>query len=702
MPAWQAPAVEEYSRMAQPQRPAQPRESPDAIYQRRCADFGRQRDVYSRRSYRNANLSLALIAGALACLGGWLWRGTPALLFVAGLLGAGFVVSFIHHGRVDQTLRRYTELYAINAEGLLRLLRDWDALPLRQSPESRFTRKARPGFGQLFAPFISAAAPAAPAAGAADNTRDVPSYTSDLDLLGHASLQHLLNTPTLAVGQRRLRDWLLTPAPHPVARQRQPAVAELAPLNDLRDEFALRGRLMGAPQGRSIESPYVERPYEGFLRWAEDAPWLSRRAWLLWLARTLPLVTLGLYVAQQLGLIRPPLWLIGIAASVIVTATIGRTVDDLIDAVAERQTVFATYAELFKLLGEQPFAMPALRQLQHDLSAGSVRADQQMARLGRLMALANLRGWMFFYPIQLATLWNVHVLWLLERWRRAAGARARVWLEALGDFEALAALATLAHDNPSWIFPELYDPPRHMKDSKEADQPLDPHASSCTFSKIEAVNLGHPLLPPAVCVGNAVTIGPPGTFLLVTGSNMSGKSTLLRAIGMNVVLAQAGGPVCAAALRVPPLALASSMRVQDSLEQGISYFMAELQRLKEVVDTAEQAGHAGERTPLFLLDEILHGTNTTERQIAARRIILHLLSLGATGAVSTHDLALADAPEFAVISQPVHFTEQFTRGADGLSMTFDYQLRPGIATSTNALKLMEMLGLPTEDDKVMG
>jgi len=284
---------------------------------------------------------------------------------------------------------------------------------------------------------------------------------------------------------------------------------------------------------------------------------------------------------------------------------------------------------------------------------------------------------MFFYPIQLATLWNVHVLWLLERWQRAAGAHARAWLAALGDFEALAALATLAHDNPSWIFPELVEAPA-------------PRLSAC--------GLGHPLLPPAACVGNDVTIGPPGTFLLVTGSNMSGKSTLLRAIGMNVALAQAGGPVCAAALRVPPLALASSMRVQDSLEQGISYFMAELQRLKEVVDTAAQVGHAGGRTPLFLLDAILHGTNTTERQIAARRIILHLLSLGATGAISTHDLALADAPEFAAISRSVHFTEKFTRGADGLSMTFDYQLRPGIALSTNALKLMEMIGLPSAEN----
>ncbi|MDQ2997499.1 MAG: hypothetical protein M3R61_10635, partial [Chloroflexota bacterium] len=208
--------------MSQPQRPAQPRETPHATYQRRCAEFGRQRDTYSQRSSRNANLSLVLIGGALAFLGGWLWRGTPALLWLAGLLGVGFVVSFIHHGRVDKTLRRYSELYAINAEGMLRLLRDWDALPLRQPPETQPVRKARSGFGQLFAPFILAAA--TPTAGPADPPSGLPSYASDLDLLGHASLQHLLNTPTTSVGQQRLHDWLLTPAPHPVARQRQPSV----------------------------------------------------------------------------------------------------------------------------------------------------------------------------------------------------------------------------------------------------------------------------------------------------------------------------------------------------------------------------------------------------------------------------------------------------------------------------------------------
>jgi DNA mismatch repair ATPase MutS len=266
------------------------------------------------------------------------------------------------------------------------------------------------------------------------------------------------------------------------------------------------------------------------------------------------------------------------------------------------------------------------------------------------------------------------VLWLLERWQRDAGPRARVWLAALGQIEALAAIATLLFDNPRWVFPTLWD------------QPV-----------LSAHDLGHPLLPQHVRVGNDVTLGPPGDFLLITGSNMSGKSTLLRSIGVNAVLAQAGGPVCAAEMQLGSLSLATSMRVQDSLEQGVSYFMAELQRLKLIVELAEQVRAEGSRTLLFLLDEILHGTNTTERQIAARLIIRHLLDQGATGAVSTHDLALADAPDLANNSTTVHFTEQFTRGSNGLAMHFDYKLRPGVATSTNALKLMEMIGLPVAE-----
>jgi DNA mismatch repair ATPase MutS len=268
------------------------------------------------------------------------------------------------------------------------------------------------------------------------------------------------------------------------------------------------------------------------------------------------------------------------------------------------------------------------------------------------------------------------VLWLLERWQRRNSAAVRPWLEVLGEFEALAGLATLAHDHPDWQFPML--------------TPEEP-------AQLVARKLAHPLLRPAIAVANDVQIGPAGSFLLVTGSNMSGKSTLLRSIGLNVALAQAGGPVCAAELRLPPLQLATSMRVSDSLELGVSYFMAELQRLKDIVDAAEQV-RGGPRTLLFLLDEILHGTNTAERQIAARRIIRHLLAQGAIGAVSTHDLGLAEADDLAAAGQTVHFGERLDGNGGGPLLRFDYTLRPGLAGSTNALKLMALIGLPQADE----
>jgi DNA mismatch repair ATPase MutS len=209
--------------------------------------------------------------------------------------------------------------------------------------------------------------------------------------------------------------------------------------------------------------------------------------------------------------------------------------------------------------------------------------------------------------------------------------------------------------------------------------------------------LAHPLIAPVIRVGNDVTVGPPGTLLLVTGSNMSGKSTLLRAIGLNVVLAQAGAPVCAGSLTMPLVELRTSIRLADSLERGVSLFMAELERLKQIVDTAHTPSRA--RPLLYLLDEILHGTNTAERLIAARAVLVHLVSAGAVGAVTTHDLTLAADGALATAARPVHFTEQVSGSAgDGAAgMSFDYRLRPGLATSTNALKLLALVGLSLPD-----
>ncbi|HZG67198.1 MAG TPA: hypothetical protein VEZ12_10670 [Herpetosiphonaceae bacterium] len=576
-----------------------------------------------------ANVRLGLFLGVVGCIGlGW-WRDVPSLFAAAVILAAGFLVVVVRHRRLANLRHRYDELWTINNEGLQRLRRDWNVLPLR-----------RPASVPPEHPFAA-----------------------DLDLLGHASLQHLLNTAHTPVGQVTLQDWLLNPAPPEVVRARQGVVAELAHRIDFRDELALRGREMGS----------LQSDYEAFLRWAEAPPWLVQRRWLLWAARLLPLLALGSGVLWVTGWLSAPLWVLFIFANIIITLFAGSAVDAVIDQVATRQGAFRAYGRLFGLLLGTRFEAAGLKAAQTALGEGPDAADWQMHRLQRIMIAADLRLWLLFAILQWTTLWTVHVLWLLERWQRASGVRARAWLDALGEVEALAALATLDHDHPTWTFPEIA-------------------AAAPPF--LIGWGLAHPLLKPGVVVANEVEVGPPGTFVLVTGSNMSGKSTLLRAIGVNIVLAQAGGPVNAFLLRMPPTTLATSMRVQDSLEQGVSYFLAELRRLKSVVDAAHHARVVGTCTLIFLLDEILHGTNTAERQIAARSILRHLLDLEAMGAVSTHDLQLVDTPELLRACRPVHFREIFHRGPDGPSMSFDYILRPGIAPTTNALKLMEIVGLP--------
>jgi DNA mismatch repair ATPase MutS len=294
-----------------------------------------------------------------------------------------------------------------------------------------------------------------------------------------------------------------------------------------------------------------------------------------------------------------------------------------------------------------------------------------MRSLNRILGFAELRSGaaILHFPIQAFTLWDFHVLFALERWRRRSGSHVRDWLEALADMDAASSLATARRDNPGWAMPEIQNE-----------------------RVVEAEALAHPLIADDRRVANDVRVGPPGTLLLVTGSNMSGKSTLLRAIGLNVVLAQAGGCVCATRLRLPACDVQSSIRVQDSLELGLSYFMAALARLKGVVDAAEAA--RSDRVLLYLLDEILQGTNSAERSIAVRAVARHLLDAAAIGVMTTHDLNLANEEPLKSSAALVHFTETVD---DGGNMGFDYRLRNGLATSRNALRLMQLIGISLKE-----
>lgn len=612
-------------------------DNPQTIYEQRRAQFARQRDAHDQRSRRYGNLNLLLIVALLAAIGLAIWYSASALFGLAGLLAAALVWSYVSHRRARDAAQRAGMLATINGEGLARLARDWNGLP-------------RPSLAR---------------AGDPEAVID-PSSAADLDLLGTVSLEHLLNTPGTAIGKAALRRAILNPAPPQTVRLRQAAVAELASLVDQRQEAMLQGRLLGQSGGN----------YDQFIQWAEDEPWLSQRPGLLWTARLLTLLTIGLVIAQLAGFTVFPALIAVLAVNLVMSYTVGLRAGADLDRVAARQNVFGAYAGIFDLIGSASYSSAEMLRLQGALGRGDSTAGGQLRSLARLMPLVEIRRSMFFFVVQALTLWSYHVLWLLERWQARAGQDVRGWLETLGEVETLMALGTLRHDQPGWVFPDL------VEDG---------------MARLAARGLAHPLLPSDAAVGNDVQVGPPGSFLFVSGSNMSGKSTLLRAIGVNVVLAQMGGPVCATAMQTSPLIVASSMRVQDSLDQGVSYFMAELRRLKAIVDRADQVEARQTRPLLYLLDEILQGTNTSERRVAARQVILHLLHSGAIGAVSTHDLTLADSPDLAAASVPVHLTESFTDGVNGPSMTFDYTLRPGIATSTNALKLMALVGLPLAD-----
>jgi len=549
----------------------------------------------------------------------------------AWLLMAGAVVAFVivvaRHRAARLHLRRAQLMADFNREGIARVERRWSDLPRPFSPP-------------------------------VPRNHD---YADDLDLHGHASLVHLAGICGTAPGRSTLWSWLLAPADPETIALRQEAVREMAGAFDFRDRIAAEARLMNGNSMADVED---------FLRWCESPDSLSGRTWLRTAAILLPPVNLAAIILYSLGMVPTAALAWPLLLSALVMAPAWKAISRACSEADDGESGVRHYGSLLGLLADAPLDSRYAADLRQRLGAGRRPAHREIATLRRLLDMAEARrSPLFHVPLALVLLWDVHVLAALERWKQRSGARVRTWLDVVGETEALAALAALAADHPDWTVPTL-----------------DAEATT-----LRARALGHPLLAPELCVRNDVEVGPAGSFLLVTGSNMSGKSTLVKAVGLNVVLGQAGGPVCAEALRIPPLRVVTSIHVADSLADGVSFFMAGLQRLKQVVDAAETAGAAPGPGVLYLLDEILQGTNSAERRIAARTVLRRLLRSGAIGAVTTHDLSLADAEDLNARAVPVHLTESVGDGSEGL--TFDYRLRTGIATSTNALRLLQLTGL---------
>lgn len=602
--------------------------------------YARRRDIFAAEEQRLSGISFrfslfrgALFAAFVVCLAvilaragnpGWEWWAGAGFWFLA------FLWVIPYHDRVIRRQKREGELRKVNQEGLLRLARDWSALPLPSLPEP--------------------------------DDAERPS-ARDLNLFGRASLAQLLGTVHTPPGKTALADWLLHPAPPEEIARRQEAVAELAPGIDPRQQLEVRAR--------PLETARLD--VEPFLQWAEGGPWLLRRPGLIWLFRLMTVLTPVLGLAAFLPTVPVSPFLLLATINISLGYLLGKRTFGTFDRVEARAGDFQRYAEALEAIAGQPYAAGELRRISGELTHRDRPAHAWMAILGRRVDLSDVRHSAYLHTLlQAIFLWDFHALLRLEQWQRDAGPQARGWLAALGRFEALAALAGLKFEQPGWCFPVV----------------------DAAADRFAAQALGHPLIPDGQRVSNDVEIGPAGTFLLVTGSNMSGKSTLLRSIGVNAVLAQAGGPVAAAALRLPPVTLATSILVEDSLAEGVSFFMAELRRIQKIVAAADRS-HAEGRPLLYLLDEVLRGTNSYERQVAVRRVVLHLLRQGAIGAVSTHDLQLAEVEDLKPVCVPVHFRETLHPGGNP-PMTFDYAMRPGVATTVNALKLMELVGLPAE------
>ena len=556
------------------------------------------------------------------------------------LLLAAFVAQVVIHRRVRRQERWQATLRHLCAEGIARVDRAWDDLD-EMLPE----RESR-----------------------AHSVDPEHPYAHDLTVQGRASLRRLFGPVTTEPGRRTLLRWLLEPASPSVATARAQAARELA--HRLEDRLTLSAHGRHAP----VADPLA---LDRFLGWAEAEAWTLEMSWLRTAALMLPLALIAAIVLDAfMG--APPLWLLpGLGQLWVLRKVTSRLGADFANVEAMGPAL-AAYVPQLEQLVSWPMSASALRTQAERMRTHGDSAHRQLARLAKLVDTVDSRRNLVYAGLAPILMLDVHLGVRLDRWRRSNGAVARDWIEALGEVEALSGLACLTHDHPDWVFPTWDE--------------------SGPATGITAPGVGHPLLRDDECVRNDVKIGPPGSFLLVTGSNMSGKSTMLRSIGTNCVLAGVGAPVCAVEFRLPRVRVFTSMSIEDSLSQGVSLFMAQLLRVRSIVDAA-RAPAVDEGPVLYLLDEMLHGTNSAERQIAARAVLRHLLGSVAIGMVSTHDLALADAPDLAEVATRVHFRETVHREGGTTRLDFDYLMRPGLAQTSNALALLEAVGLDSLVDE---
>jgi hypothetical protein len=477
-------------------------------------------------------------------------------------------------------------------------------------------------------------------------------YANDLDLFGRGSLFELLSIARTRAGEARLARWLTSPAAPADIAARQEAVAEFSLLLDLREQLSMAGSAVAAGVH---ENELIE--------WAEAPPSL-RPPVARWIAATLTAVVVVTGVVWLSGGSEGPLQ-IALAIQVGFAWPQQRRVERALHRAAAAARDLDVLGHLLEKLERQQFSTARLRSLRQAIDSGDGLASSAIRFLHRLVELHDWQHNLIFLIVSIPFMWGTHLAWAIEAWRARHGRHIRGWLEAVAEVEALSSVSAFKFEHPRDPFPEI--------------------VTTGAAAHFDGRELGHPLLPDARCVRNDVEMNESHRLLVISGSNMSGKSTLLRTVGINAVLAQAGAPVRAASLRMSPLQIGATLRIQDSLQEGRSRFYAEITRVRKLADVSR-----GPTPLLFLLDELFHGTNSHDRLIGASGVLRSLLNRGAIGLVTTHDLALTSiARALAPRAVNVHFEDWF----DGGEIHFDYRMKPGPVTRSNAIALMRAVGL---------
>lgn len=595
-------------------------------YERRREKYAKLSQKYNKAINIISNLRLIVFISGIALT---LFLFIVKYYFILAAIFIAFVFSFgylmILHDKMFKARIYSSMLVKINEDSLKRLNGEWDT-------------------------FL-------------DNGKDFVDqnheYAYDLDIFGNRSMFQWINVANTYLGRKALAGLLSANSKDAVKiRLRQEAVKELALKLGWRQKFLSEGLMVSD----SIKPP------ETLISWANEGHEFYRKQWLGIVVKVLPTITiLSLFLSVQTRIIPYYVPTLLIIVQFFILKYKNRERNVIFNTADKFNKDIGVYNKMIKLFEKKNFESVLVKEIRDKMIGKTGKpAYEQVNRLAKIIDSISNRHVPFYLIFNLLTLWDYHNMIVLEKWKYNSGIYLKEWLEGIGEVEALASLAIISHDNPDWVMPEISDGEKN---------------------EFEAFSMGHPLITTnRIC--NDLNFNSPTKALLITGSNMSGKSTLLRTAGINLILAYTGAPVCAKVFRASVMDIHSCMRVSDDLGKSISSFYAELLRIKEILKEAKEG-----RKVFFLLDEIFKGTNSRDRHTGARVLIEELCKTKSIGMVSTHDFELCDLEEKNLKIKNYHFEEYYKDN----KIYFDYKLRNGVSTTRNAIYLMKMAGIDIDE-----